>query len=328
MYRIYALTSHLQGNFYISGMTIAERYKILHPLGSQKVRKFAAVYLVEERASGQKGVLKALRPDPSNALAVAQLREEAGFNFETDGLPRTLDFFETEQEIMLVRSYAPGVPLDEFKKHLYANEYVAFMGIFLEKFQALFAELHRQGVAHADLKPGNILIEGEPENFKVHLIDFGLAIRYREPTLRKMVFPLGFAAPELLLNHLDLVDQRSDIFALGIVFWRFFTGKLPLVHPNPSIYTNLQLTHPLPDDDALPKGLHAILEKMSRRHVFQLPPNQMEIEDVTAALLEGRNGRYATLEEILQDLYRLPKPAFYQRMSLRQPRLKLKMSGL
>lgn len=309
-------------------MSIAERFKILQPLGEQKVRKFGSVYLVEERATGKKGVLKALKLNEKNHLAATQLREEASFNFDIEGLPHTLDFYESDEEILLVRSYASGIPLDDFKKLLFRNEYFPFAVLLLEKLAPLFEELARQRIVHADLKPGNILIEGEPENFNVHLIDFGLAIRQNQENLRKMVFPLGFAAPELLLNQLDLVDQRSDIFALGIILWRFFTGKLPLVHPNPSIYTNLQLTHPLPDDSALPKGMYAILEKMSRRYCFQTPPNRMEPKDVKIALTHARNERYTDLNEIIEDLYRLPKPGIYQRMSLRQPRLKLKMRGL
>lgn len=309
-------------------MSVAERFKIIQPLGAQKVRKFGSVFLVEERETGRKAVLKALKLDTGNQLAAARLREEAKFNFACEGLPFTLDLFESEEEILLIRSYAPGVPLDEFKKLLYRNEYLPFAAIFLEKLEVLFEELARQKVAHADLKPGNILIEGEPEDFKVHLIDFGLAISYGKENVRDMVFPLGFAAPELILNQLDLVDQRSDIFALGIILWRFFTGNLPLVHPNPSIYTNLQLTHPLPDDSALPKGMYAILRKMSHRHAFQIPPNRMEIQAVRSALLEGRDGRYTHLKAVIDDLYQLPKQPFYQRRSFRQPRLKLKIRGL
>jgi serine/threonine-protein kinase len=161
-------------------------------------------------------------------------------------------------------------------------------------------------VVHCDIKPSNILVKKTEDDFEIALIDFGLAVRTTEPENRKILFPLGFAAPELLLNELDLVDHRTDLFALGISCWNLFTGELPLTHPNPSIYTNLQLTHPLPDHSSLPKGLYPILKKMANKHVFRTAPNLMTAEERKMALKEGLLGRYATLSEVLIDLTNVP----------------------
>ncbi|MFN5845526.1 MAG: protein kinase domain-containing protein, partial [Flavobacteriia bacterium] len=141
----------------------------------------------------------------------------------------------------------------------------------------------------------------------VSLIDFGLALRTFEPNKRSTLFPLGFAAPELILNRLDLVDQRTDLYALGIVIWRLYDGKLPLTHPNPSVFTNLQLTHPLPESDKLPKGLHNLLQKLSAKHQFKTAPNLMDNQAVLAGLKEGMDQRYSELSVFIEEFRSLPK---------------------
>jgi serine/threonine protein kinase len=113
---------------------------------------------------------------------------------------------------------------------------------------------------------------------------------------------LGFAAPELLLNRLSIVNQSTDIYALGILIWRLYTGELPLTHPNPSIFTNLQLTHPLPNDSSIPKRLFPILEKMTVKHQFQLPPNKMGRNEVDELLSKAMLQRYTNLTEVLNDI--------------------------
>ncbi|OFZ61035.1 MAG: hypothetical protein A3D92_22085 [Bacteroidetes bacterium RIFCSPHIGHO2_02_FULL_44_7] len=298
-------------------MSIAEQYQIIKALGDQKVRRFGDVYFVESKKDGSKGVLKHVRKSSASQIAAERLRQEACFTFNHEGLPQTLDFYESESEVLLVRAYATGLPLHTFWLALRKKERIPFLQDFVTKLIPLFATLKKEGVVHCDLKPGNILIEGDISDFRVHLIDFGLALRIHDREERKLLFPLGYAAPELLLHHLDLVDQRTDIFALGIIIWRLFAGKLPLVHPNPSIYTNIQLTHPLPDDTSLPRGLYAILRRMSSRHAFQMPPNKMDYEELRACLRGALNERYVSLTEVAEDLNRLPKPRFYQRISFR-----------
>lgn len=298
-------------------MSIVERYRIINRLGDQKVRKFGEIFAVESRLNGRKGVMKAVRKGNGTQTIEDCLRHEAGFSFDFPGLPDILDFHDGDKEILLVRNFTDGIPLHAFWQDLRRNEQAPFLCQLTAQLIPLFDHLQTSGITHCDLKPGNILITGNKDRFSVHLIDFGLALRKSAPVERSILFPLGYAAPELLLNHLDIVDHRTDIFALGIVYWRLCTGKLPLTHPNPSIYTNLQLTHPLPDDAALPKGAYPILTKMSYRHPFGIPPNRMHPEEVKAQLTQAMCQRYSCLNDVLGDMEQLPRPPFYQRISFR-----------
>ena len=282
-------------------MELHEKYKIIAPLGDQKVRKFGSVFLVEDKISGKKAVLKAVNKKAVKPLVVQQLRNEATFDFSHTSLPQVIDFIETETELLLVTEFKKGVPISNIWKELKRKERIQFLHQFLIEFEKAYFELRELNITHCDIKPSNILIERIDDKLNVSLIDFGLALRRNEIDQRDLVFPLGFAAPELLLNELDLIDERSDIFAMGILIWRLYTNELPLTHPNPSIFTNLQLTHPLPEHSSIPKRVFKILAKMCGKHQFKLPPNKLAAEERKRLLREGMNQRFNHFDEVIAE---------------------------
>lgn len=283
-------------------MQLRERYRIIQKLGTEQGNKFGEVYEGEEKSSGKRIILKTLGKISKNLAILDRLKQEATFTFKHPGLPEIVDFFESDQELILVKSYQEGRPLaDLWENHPKKNR-VAFLKAILKELIPLLNHLKENNVVHCDIKPSNILIDTSHDSVKVSLIDFGLALRKDKPNNRRILFPLGYAAPELILNRLDLVDHRADQFALGILIWKLFTEQLPLVHPNPSIYTNLQLTHPLPDHSSLPKGIFPILSKMCSKHVFRTAPNLLSNDEVERSLKNGMNSRYDDLNQLFEEL--------------------------
>lgn len=283
-------------------MEIHEKYKIIKTLGTQKVRKFGDVFLVQNKQSGEHAVLKTVNRARVSELVCDQLKNESKFNFEHTSLPQIVDFLETEDELMLFTSFKSGIPINEFWNQLKKKQRIPFLITFLDQFDQLYVELRIREIVHCDLKPSNILIDGTIDSFEIRLLDFGLALKKQDFHSRKLIFPLGFAAPELLLNELEIIDERTDIFAMGILIWRLYTKELPLTHPNPSIFTNLQLTHPLPEHSDVPNKLFTILAKMCSKHQFRLPPNKMISSERRELLIEGMNARYTHFNEIVEDL--------------------------
>jgi eukaryotic-like serine/threonine-protein kinase len=281
-------------------VTPSEKYRIKHRLGNEQRRKFGDVFLVEDKITGELGTLKMIGKT-ENELRESRLRAEAGFAFDHPQLPRTLYTFESETELVVVKNHFPGIPLTDFMKSVKTKRKPQVLLQLLQQLSPIFDELNRAQIVHLDIKPSNLIINGTPEQFEVYLIDFGMAMRTNETDARSTLFPLGYAAPELLLNRLHLADQRTDLFALGIVLWQSFTGKLPLLHPNPSITTNLQLTHPLPDHDDIPKRYLPILKRLCAKHSFGIPPNQLAPETMDTFLKEAMDQRYANLEEVISD---------------------------
>lgn len=290
-------------------MPIAERFKIIDPLTSDSSGKFGNMFKGVEKKTGKFVVIKALAKEKSNSTALERLRNEARYSFEEEGLPEILEFYESETECILVRNFTNGITIDKYWDILKKRQRLPFLLEFLKEFERLQRILNDRSFVHCDIRPGNLLIESNGP-IKLNLIDFGMAIKMDEPETRNILFPLGYAAPELILNRLSLIRPQTDQFSLGVLVWRLYTGKLPLTHPNPSIFTNLQLTHPLPDHTDLPKGMYQILLKMTNKHQFEIPPNRMNTDEVDKLLLDAINGRYSNISEVINDLSKLPHRSY------------------
>lgn len=283
----------------------ADTYKLIHPLGNQRNRKFGSVFLAIDEKSNEQVIVKKVQKTTGNLVALNQLISEKQFSFEKDGLPKVLDFFETENELVLVKNYQLGVPLDAFWFKLKRKNKLAFLDLFFEQLNPILDYLHDQSIFHCDLKPSNILISENNGTIKVELIDFGLAIKQPIQLERKILFPLGYAAPELLLNQLQLVNRTSDYFSIGILLYRLFCGELPLKHPNPSVYTNLQLTYPIPKHDDLPIGMYEIIANCTIKPKFEQLPSKTSQKDLERILTEAQKKRIQSTQEILEALQKV-----------------------
>jgi serine/threonine protein kinase len=293
-------------------MVLEERYLVIENLSQAQKRKFSEVYYCVNRVTNQQCVLKQVHKTPQNNLAQERLRQEAQFSFDYDGLPLVIDFFEDEQTIQLIKKFEKGVPINEFLLVFSSKKRRIELGEILLKITDLLRYIHMQDILHLDIKPSNILVERNQNNYRVSLIDFGLAMRKNAFENRKTLFPLGFAAPELILNQLAVCNNTTDYFSLGITLWNCLTKKLPLVHPNPSIFTNLQLNHPLPESTLIPSKYYAILEKLSAKYPFEIPANQLTEEEVILRLKRAQKNRYQQLSEFTSDWIELTQQKWWR----------------
>jgi len=92
---------------------------------------------------------------------------------------------------------------------------------------------HDRGVVHRDIKPGNLMISARGS---VKIADFGIALSNQDlskklTTTGEFVGTPGYLSPEVCLGK--PVDQRSDIFSLGIVLFEMLTGKMPFNDESP-----------------------------------------------------------------------------------------------
>ncbi len=107
---------------------------------------------------------------------------------------------------------------------------------------------HSQGVVHRDIKPGNIIVT--PENI-VKILDFGIARDETGHTITQsgqVVGTLQYASPEQIKG--ERVDQRSDIYNLGMTLYEMVAGRLPHdINPNSSSFHIMQrmLNDEVPD---------------------------------------------------------------------------------
>lgn len=287
-------------------------YSILEELGTQKKRKFGNVFLGQDNATRQKVIIKRTQITDPKSIQQKQLESESKFTFDEKGLPTILDCFEEQGNVYLVKNYQEGIPIDNYWKQLKRKQQLPFLIDSVEQFIELLDILHSKQIYHCDIKPSNMLVHLKENKPTIELIDFGLAIQQPLREQRKLIFPLGYAAPELILNRLNLVNESTDYFSLAIVIWRLFSGKIPFSHPNPSIYTNLQLVHPLPENNSLPKGMNEILNNLCRKPSFKTAPNRMNSEDVDDLLVESQIERKGEFNTLLSDIKELkPRPWYF-----------------
>ena len=296
----------LNENFHLN------QYQLVKKLGSPNKRKFNEVYLIKNESTQELAILKKLVKTDQNKHLWNVLQKESEFNFQHPNLPKTLFFTENEIEVILIRNFQEGISLDVFWKSVKTRDRLDCIQKMVEKLVPIFDELQKNQVVHCDLKPSNILVHKEDNELKFSLIDFGMALKMNGGETRKTLFALGYSAPEIILNRLHLADQSSDIFSLGICIWQLLTGKLPLTHANPSVMTNLQITHPLPSHSAVKKSVQKILNKMCYKHSFKIAPNLMELNEVDRFLQEAKLQRFSNLRQVFEAFSGIQTKSFFK----------------
>jgi eukaryotic-like serine/threonine-protein kinase len=98
--------------------------------------------------------------------------------------------------------------------------------------------LHRAGLVHGDVKPDNLLVKALPGGgHAIKVIDFDNCFPVNHPApADQLVGDMAFYSPELYLYHVgegrgDVLDDKNDVFALGLVFWQYLTGCRPALPP-------------------------------------------------------------------------------------------------
>jgi len=183
---------------------------------------------------------------------------------------------------------APRLPLD------------LALSVATQVCDALWA-VHQKGIVHRDLKPDNIYLLGDPiAPGGVRLLDFGLS-RIFESKLTKagtVIGTPGYMAPEQVVA--DPVDQRTDLYGLGMILYRMVVGRLPFDEEDDvKMIARQLLSHPPPpshfvsDVDAAVASV--IMTAVSKRPEQRYPNAQIMGADLRK-LVRGEGGLFARPE--------------------------------
>jgi serine/threonine-protein kinase len=166
----------------------------------------------------------------------------------------------------------------------------AELGIpFVKQIAEALAAVHRAGIVHRDVKPDNLFLlgeKGEPHTAKI--LDFGYAKQDEQGSLTQAGTAVGtveYMSPEQTVS--DRVDARTDVYGLGVVMYRMFTGRLPFVAADAT--------------------------EMLARHLIE-DPGPLGVQGIDAlsaivlkALRKSPAHRYGSMEALLGDLARLER---------------------
>lgn len=210
------------------------RYKIRRPLGEGGM---GTVYLAEQREPFRRRVaLKVVRlgMDTSQVLARFEQERQALAMMEHANIARILDAGATPKgRPYFVMEYIEGVPIT-----LYCDRRRLTIPQRLDLFLAVchaVQHAHQKGVIHRDLKPSNLIVMEEDGAPIPKVIDFGIAKatdqRAIENTLLtqfgQMIGTPEYASPEQADVTTGDVDERSDVYSLGVLFYELLIGTVP-----------------------------------------------------------------------------------------------------
>ncbi|HET9360692.1 MAG TPA: serine/threonine-protein kinase, partial [Vicinamibacterales bacterium] len=208
-------------------------YRPLRVLG---VGGMGVVYLAEDTRLGRTVALKALAPWlVDNAAQRERLRREAraAASLNHPGIATIYALEEIDDNVYIASEYVPGETLrDEIARG--PLEPLRAIDTMIGIARAL-AAAHQRGIVHRDLKPENVMRTPDGD---VKILDFGLAQSSDLPSAPSVpsrgVMTFGtplYMSPEQIRG--DAVDQRSDVFSLGVVLYELVTGATPFASADP-----------------------------------------------------------------------------------------------
>jgi PAS domain S-box-containing protein len=179
---------------------------------------------------------------------------------------KPLALIRHEGQTILVLEDPGGEPLDWILERDQGQllNLTRFLRIALGLTKAL-GQVHRHGLIHKDIKPANVLVNGDGD---VWLTGFGIASRL--PQVRQAAAPpeiiagtLAYMAPEQTGRMNRSIDTRSDLYSLGVTLYQMLTGRLPFAAADAMEWVHCHIARqPAPLDQTIPAPLSAIIMRL------------------------------------------------------------------
>ena len=241
-----------------NGCIVSQRYKIIETIGKGGM---AIVYKANDLKLGRDVTFKVLKSDyiedegfinrfSTEARAAAQLAHTNIVNVYDVGNDGDIYY--------IVMEYIDGYTLKEliYKKAPLDNKTACDIAM---QIAAGLENAHAHGVIHRDIKPENILLTNIGGKLTAKVTDFGIAkANSMENTQGDYMGSVHYFSPEQAKG--DDVDQRSDIYSLGIVLYEMVTGVIPFEVQSALDLAMKHIKSPIPDPrDVNPKVSQEII---------------------------------------------------------------------
>jgi CheY-like chemotaxis protein/tRNA A-37 threonylcarbamoyl transferase component Bud32 len=263
----------VDGDHLAAGQTFAGRYVIESVLGRGGM---GTVYKARDTELGEIVAVKTLRPE-----LVAEEGSRERFKDEIRltrrithrNVVRTHDFGEAGDLWYITMEYVEGLTVRELLDSRGTLGVESALAIGTQLAESLVVA-HATGVIHRDIKPQNLLLDGEGV---LKVMDFGVA-RLAQSTARHtqaglIVGTPAYMSPEQLTG--EEVDARSDLYAVGAVLFELLTGRLPLDGPTVMALFAKVLSEDPPRPGSLVEGVPPALDELVLRLLAKRPEDRV-----------------------------------------------------
>jgi serine/threonine protein kinase len=216
------------------GSMIGNRYTVTSVLGEGGM---GVVYKAQDQELGEPVAIKTLKPEmvAADTSALERFKSEIKLarRISHRNVVRTYDLGEMNGLYYLTMEFVEGASLKELIRKRGRLPASAVLPIAKQLCRALEVA-HEEGVIHRDIKPQNMVVQGDGV---LKVMDFGIARLASRPsdsghTQSGMVVGTPeYMAPEQLMG--DDIDGRADLYATGCVLYECLTGEVPLTAPTP-----------------------------------------------------------------------------------------------
>ena len=266
----------------MSSRLLAGRYELLEKIGDGGM---AVVYKAKDRLLNRYIAIKILRPEfTKDPTFVENFKREsqAAAGLAHQNIVGVYDVGREDNINYIVMELVEGQTLNEIIAKEAPMDYRRVIEITKQVATALRLA-HKNKIIHRDVKPHNIMVTNDGV---VKLADFGIAKAVNDATRStgsKIIGSVHYFSPEQARGN--YVDERSDIYSLGIVMYEMLTGQVPFDGDNPVTvalkHINEEITPPSQLVDGIPPALEQCVLKATSK--FQ-------------------TNRYSSADELIEEL--------------------------
>jgi serine/threonine-protein kinase len=268
-----------------TGTTFGERYQIIEELGKGGMGK---VYRVLDKELKEEVALKLIKPEiASDKKTLERFSNELKLarKISHKNVGRMYELMEEKGTRYITMEYVPGEDLKRLIRKVGQFSAGKTVSIAKQVCEGL-AEAHRLGVVHRDLKPQNVMVD---EEGNARIMDFGIARSVKGKGITGAGVMVGtpeYMSPEQA--EVKEVDQRSDIYSLGVILYEMVTGTVPFEGETPL--------------------------SIAMKHKSEIPKDPRELntqmpEDLSRVILrcmeKDKGKRYKNAEELLSELSKI-----------------------
>lgn len=198
------------------------------------------------------------------------------------------DFGDENGTYFIVMEYLSGPDLNNLLKQQKRISLPEAMSM-LRDVSAALDYAHAQGLVHRDIKPSNVMMDSSSGTSRAVLTDFGIAKitdAHTRITATGVLGTFDYIAPEQIQASAE-VDNRADLYALGVMTYQMLTGHLPFERPNTGALLLAHISAPPPDARELVQDIPRYAAYALQRAMSKKPKDRYSTAAEFVAALES-----------------------------------------